>query len=520
MTTTGVQRRLCLAVIALLAFVGLFERVAPLFQGPGTVLRQPTEDGYLLLTVARNLAIGLGMSTASGTIPTNGVQPLVTFLFAGGYVVTGGDKVEGVRIAMLLSAGFAVAAAWLLYRLGRELLGDTTDRRLTSGFTAALWFASPVSALHTANALETGLYILVVLAVLLTCVGCFRRGTFGWKDSVVLGSLLGLAFWSRNDAVFLSAAVCAVAAWTLRTERNLFAGLPKAAVMGTVALVLASPWMIWNQTRFGSIVPVSGRAESLGVTLGTNLPRVPAKLAEYITIVGALPDPLEEHPLAVVVALLLIAGTILAARHAYLHGDSTRRGVIAVVGIYAALLAGYYGLLFGAGHFLARYLSPLSPLLALLTVGSAAVLLSRTRPAVRRLGTMGGIGVAVTLALILAGRVYVRRNEHLHFHVVDWVEANVPDDVWVGAIQTGTLGYFHDRTINLDGKVNVSALEAARHYALGDYIVESPVQYLADWEGIVSWMDETSGHFEILVHDVPGHLGVLRRKARTDSAQP
>jgi hypothetical protein len=31
-------------------------------------------------------------------------------------------------------------------------------------------------------------------------------------------------------------------------------------------------------------------------------------------------------------------------------------------------------------------------------------------------------------------------------------------------------------------------------------------------------MDETSGHFEILVHDVPGHLGVLRRKAPPSAA--
>jgi hypothetical protein len=510
--------RICNAVTGLLVAVGLFERIVPLFDKASTVLRQPTEDGYLLLTVARNLAIGLGMSTAAGTIPTNGVQPLITFLFAGGYVVTGGDKLEGVRIAMLLSALFAVAGAVLLYRLGRELLGNGVNQRLTASFTAALWFASPVSALHTANGLETGLYVAVILAVLLACCACFRRATIDFKDCVGLGALLGLAFWSRNDAVFLAAAVCAVLAWKLRTEGHLLAGLPKAAVTGVVALVLASPWMIWNQTHFGSIVPVSGRAESLGVTLGANLTSVAPKLAEFISVVGALPGELEETLVVRLASLLPVGAAVVAAWRAWVHGDVVRRGVIVIGGIYAALLVGYYGIVFGAPHFLARYLTPLSPLLALLTTATVVAGLSRARTGLRRLGTAGAMGLSVTISLLLAGRVYVRRNEHLHFHVVDWVTTNVPDDVWIGAIQTGTVGYFHDRTINLDGKVNVGALEAARRYALGDYIVRSPVQYLADWDGIVSWMNETSGHFEILVHDVPGHLGVLRRKAPAGDA--
>jgi hypothetical protein len=37
-----------------------------------------TEDGYLMLTVARNMAIGLGMSVSEGTIATNGIQPMAT----------------------------------------------------------------------------------------------------------------------------------------------------------------------------------------------------------------------------------------------------------------------------------------------------------------------------------------------------------------------------------------------------------------------------------------------------------
>ena len=64
------------------------------------------------------------------------------------------------------------------------------------------------------------------------------------------------------------------------------------------------------------------------------------------------------------------------------------------------------------------------------------------------------IGLLAALWLIaLDTRLYLRGTSHEHFQVIDWVEQNVPDDTWVAAVQSGTLGYYHDRTINLDGKV-------------------------------------------------------------------
>ena len=41
-----------------------------------------TEDGYLMLTVARNLALGNGLSVSDGQIITNGIQPLATFVYS------------------------------------------------------------------------------------------------------------------------------------------------------------------------------------------------------------------------------------------------------------------------------------------------------------------------------------------------------------------------------------------------------------------------------------------------------
>ena len=119
----------------------------------------------------------------------------------------------------------------------------------------------------------------------------------------------------------------------------------------------------------------------------------------------------------------------------------------------------------------------------------------------------------VLLALGLNVRLYLRGDQHMHFQVVEWVEENVPPEVWVGAVQTGTLGFFHDRTINLDGKVNPEALQARKENRAPEYVVEKGIQYLVDWVGIARWMDfpAISPHFELVVKDSQRNLAVLRR---------
>jgi hypothetical protein len=118
-------------VAAVLGVIGLVSRLSPLTEPHGRLLRQfMTEDGYLMQTVAHNLAIGLGMSVSEGTIQTNGVQPFATFIFALSYVVyvvSGGDKVGGVAGVTIISAIISVAAAACLCRFVKKALKGFTD---------------------------------------------------------------------------------------------------------------------------------------------------------------------------------------------------------------------------------------------------------------------------------------------------------------------------------------------------------------------------------------------------------
>ncbi len=157
-----------------------------------------------MMTIARNMALGLGMST--GTQLTNGTQPLVTFLWAGAYWLEQGDKIQSIVWIILIQLMIALGAAFLLGRGCLKMLQHCFYKCQIAALAAATWFASLVAAWHTMYGLETGLYGLAVIwiAILVST----SRQDWSWSYSIWLGFLLGVTFWIRNDAALLIFAVC------------------------------------------------------------------------------------------------------------------------------------------------------------------------------------------------------------------------------------------------------------------------------------------------------------------------
>lgn len=507
-----------LALMACLA-AGVLYRLFPIVAGETALTRFfVTEDGYLMLTVARNLAIGNGLTVSDGTIATNGFQPLATFLFALPYWATGGDKVTSLVGVHLLSALIAIAAAWRIHVFAREVLTTRDPGRFWPWLVATFWFIGPLLLLHSMNALETGLYTLTVV----TSVWYFGRltsrpGEGDLRQLVALGSLFGLTFLARNDAVFLIFALLSVRfVHGLATGRTGFrAAVVEAFVPGVVSIVWALPWLIYNHALFGSIVPISGTAQALDTAVGASAPYLPARLFETMFPMLPIPRPLEPTLIAAPAGLAVAA---VLARFLWLQRRSPFRLAVFGYAVFGVLLVGYYGLFSGATHFLGRYFAPLAPLLITAAVSVGLDLARRLAP--RRGRTVaraaGLAGVALSAALL--GRLLVPGvHQHEHFQVVAWVEENLAPGTWVGAVQTGTLGYWHDRTINLDGKVNPHALRARieEGNVLG-YVVDSPIACLADWSGIASWSPREGGGFSdsfaLIVNDPARNLAVLCRR--------
>ena len=502
---------------------GTLFRLWPIFSGqPALSEFFMTEDGYLLLTVARNIAIGLGMSVSEGTIPTNGVQPLVTYILALPYLATGGDKVTSLVGVHIFLAAIAVAGFFAVHSLARRTLRSQGDNPAWPMFAAALWFLGPLLLNHTMNGLETGLYTLMLLLTLLQFARILDKGAeAGLADRMGLGALCGLTFLARNDGAFLVTAIFAL--WFLNEllarRQGLGATLARLIPPGLLSLVFAAPWLINNQLKFGSIMPISGTAESMNSTFGQNAGLIPAKLFEQILPMLPLPRTLENSPVLIVLASALVIGVL----GWFLIGIWRQRGPVRIVltayAVFGLLLAGYYGLFFGAAHFLGRYMAPLAPLLIIALLWVALDVLQRLAPRHREaIALIAGSGAVVLSVLLLVRLVLLpESNTHRHFQVVEWVHANVPAQTWVGAVQTGTLGYWHDRTINLDGKVNPYALAAKKTEGnVLAYVVDSDIDYLADWTGIAGWATLTDGGFadafELIVDDKKLNLAVLKRR--------
>lgn len=510
-------------LIAALLVCGLVARVAPLFNEGGRLLQQyPTEDGYLMLTIARNIALGNGMSTADGTIATNGTQPLVNLLWAVGFWFSSGDKTAGVLFALIVQVLFSAVASFALFRFGMRVLDKHARAFEISALAAGAWYATLLSTTHGMNCLETGAYALGVVLFASCFVG--RSGDplapWSFKRSLAVGLALGVVFWIRIDAVFLILGTCVVrAAFTEGAQLKITSRNVRSAVItGATTIVVASPWLIYNKLGFGSVMPISGTAQSWAASFGQNLTQAIANLAEYVLVVAPIPQPLETLPFVnAICALVLIAAAVIAFRLSRNSTSVALRSWIPVAAIFAGGLFCYYGLLFGAPHFVGRYLYPLSPFLALLTAGVAWTLWDRAG-----LDRFKFAGAFVSLALVAVVvypnvRQYGKGAHHQHFQVVKWIANNASESDWVGAVQTGTLGFFHDRTLNLDGKVNPEALEAAREQRIPEYVIEKNLRYLADWQGLAAWMDDhevIAQNFDLVAHDVPGNLAVLKRKER------
>lgn len=510
-------------IVAAILIVGTIYRLWPIAAGmPALGYFFITEDGYLMLTVARNIATGLGMSVSDGTIPTNGVQPLATYLFALPYAFTGGDKVTSLVGIHLIHAATALAGVFAIRAFATRVFAPRNDDPVWPWVVALLWFISPLLLRHSMNGLETSLYTLALVVTLLAFAGVLARDNGASPGArLFVGALCGVAVLARNDAVFFVTALFLVwGVWELFVARTPFvATLVRLVPPGLLSIAVASPWLVSNQIRFGSIVPVSGPAQSVEAEFAQNAWLIPSRIFEYIFPMLPLPRSLEVRSdvIALVGAISVVVLLVFLWRIVR-HGSPVARALVMVYLLHAFAISGYYGLFFGAPHFMSRYHAPLAPLL--ITAGLAAALemgrLIRSRPNALAWAYTGA-GVVLSAALLLRALLPGQTLQG-HEQVIAWVEENVAEETWVGAVQTGTLGYWHDRTINLDGKVNPAALAARREDGhVLNYVTESEIDYVVDWSGVGNWVDFPQARdgydeaFERVLQDRERNLSVQRR---------
>lgn len=467
------------------------------------------EDTFYAMSVARSIADGNGF-TVDGIHPTNGVQPLVCLLNAPAFLV--GDDHIGVslRITWVLSVAVFLLAAFTIAGFVRSLYGrQREDANLVFWSVFGLVYVNYTIGIHYLNGLETALAgvlcfgALWYYAHLARDEGNTRGRTFG--RHALLGVLLGLGVLARIDLSLLVVAV--VAAHFIRAHVA-YGKLPGAGrwrrfsrtvgemfVTGFVAVVISSPWWIYNYTTFGSLMPVSGQSQQqLAEEVGVAAMETVNVLADAF-----LPGVHTPHsmrigsfapygPIALALGLLLLS-LLPGVRSGMRRGrerfaDDWNPGRALPLGIFSLLLIAFYSFYFRAPHFQSRYLivPGIAILLALFAfLYSLWKSLEPGSPARRVLP-------AILLAPMVLNFLFFSRNfesgyYNIMVNAVIWIDDNVRPGEKVGMFQSGTAGFAHpERVVNLDGKVNAAAWNAFSAGRLPQYADSMRFDYFIDWD--------------------------------------
>jgi hypothetical protein len=445
------------------------------------------EDAFYTFTVARNLAMGNGI-TIDGTNPTDGFQPLFTFLITPVFMATLPDRYEPIRFIIVIQWIMFLATAYLLGCIARDALREQrgASKRAVFWWVASLYLTSAGVFVTCFNGMETGL-LLFCYALSWRYYQVIPLNTA--RATVLFGVLLGLTVLARIDAA-LFVALLSFAQLLPADGLGMRRRFRRFLLMSGTAFLVTLPWWCYNVLYFDSLMPTSGRAELRWMLSFERMSQSIASISQ-----GVMPGvyfsqyPFEGlHAVAFRLALGgLVAFSLWKARHRLMPAmdsvDKDIQGVARrsvhfgiVLLVASMLLVILYTLSSKAYWFYGRYFSPLF-LISCTAVGVFLYDLSKRFPVVAK-ATLVGLAVPV-LAAVYFLRVGQFGSEYITEQLA-LVNAHVPHQSSVGAWQTGTLGYFRDCVVNLDGKVNYEALKSQHN--LLQYVEQHKIEWVCDRE--------------------------------------
>ncbi|MBF0426212.1 MAG: hypothetical protein HQL66_10395 [Magnetococcales bacterium] len=495
------------------------------------------EDGYMVLTNARHMARGEGVSYDGYTL-NNGFQPLWVFLNAPLYRLVDHDPEKMVRATFALHWLFFLGTLGLIGVISRDAVpsADADQRRLLFWLGCLLYGGALADWQKQFNGLETSC-ALFFYALAWRYHQSGRTATL--RGTVGFGALLGLLVLARIDSVFL-VILLALQRLLPRDDEPWRQRLHAAVTTGGVAFLVSLPWWAYNVIQFGHLTPASG----LGLR---EWGWVPKRLYMGIDAAASMLTPhyydkdFIDHSLLggrVLLALRLLA---LLALIVYLWRQRRRLGwgsgmtttdpvsasrqamarrtwtFALAFGLAMGVLLAWYVVSSWAWFFYERYFAPWLLLAAPAYVALVFLLAQRWQSLPKR--------VAQLLALLIVGislAAYVGtpvKHNIMFQDMLPLVKKNVPDAEWVALAQSGTVGYFRDRVVNLAGVSNMTAIAYQDH--MWDYLDREGINWFCDWPDYVKSLlgNKVADGTWVLV-DERGLFQLYRRKVPLERRLP
>lgn len=214
------------------------------------------DDGYFYPQIARFLVNGQG-STFNGIMLTNGYHPLWMVFCVLGAAFTQ----QSSALLQMLSAVqdlMLIGSFCLLIALARVA-------RLRGMWLGCLYILFFNSVLGIWRMLESPLALLLQIMALLLAVPSSLPGLeehLGRWRLPLLGLFLGLVMLARLDLLFFAGTIIFYEVLEQRSGRSVSTRLWQAALCGTIASLVMTPYLVWNWQTFHHLLPISGAIKS------------------------------------------------------------------------------------------------------------------------------------------------------------------------------------------------------------------------------------------------------------------
>jgi hypothetical protein len=475
-------------VVWLLLAVFVASRIADFAQRIGSpditavAFSEGGDDAYYYFTIARNIANGSGV-TIDGQHWTTGFQPL--WQLVTGLAFTAGSDRAALALVYGVSFVLWMAGLWLFVLFVRRA-SPTLLTPMTTALVAVLFLCETHLNHSYFNGLDTGLYLTLCLGLLVMFQHHLQSApaAAGPGRLVAIGLLAGAVMLSRNDGVFLCAALLAATLVKGARPHPFREGL----VVVAIGSVLVLPWLIYCQVVWGYPMPQSGVATSISVLGAIPVPDIARSLDASVVpwFVVKTRTVLDTGPIVLLIALTLAAAAAIAYwrwRDREPAVERSSRLVLLALAATSVLTFLYYPLVSAAGQFFERYFVPAKLLVLILLALFAIHALHRMRlsPAVMAAGIF-----AFTVATVGSNLYWLWRDYGMTYRSYVGEEAyqfvRSPYDkanIRIGAPESGRLGFLApQRVVNLDGKMRVDALRAMQTGMMGKFIKEADLDYL------------------------------------------
>ena len=437
------------------------------------------DDAFYYYKIAANV-FNLHRITYDGEQLSNGFHPLWLILITPFYTPAndGVDFVYRVQWIMLFFALLTVVALYL-----------TLLRLRASWLCAAI--VTAVFCVHSTfvdmqmNGLETSLNTFMLLLLFNAFLTVFENPAVAARRYVYFGFVAAATFLARTDNGITLLLLFAALAWVSR--RHIAQCWPRLFLGGIVALLLAAPWLLWNQINFGSLIQGSGKIETIFgsephfsfVITAHKFFIAPQSVYENMQFFTRLfISPLGNTSLMSGVVLAAFFATIYLLFSNRCTVPSTCALAIFCVAVFAVFCyhSGF------RGFVRSWYYIPVGLMGLLLVAG----LMQRLSSAIGKSLLLAWLASVLWLhsPTKLPG---IAAQPSTHIIVANWINANTSPDAVIGSMNSGVLSYLvHRKVVNLDGVVDSRSMRAHWEKRQAAYIHERGIEYLVDNDGALA----------------------------------